>query len=210
MRQIALQSFFVFTLRILAAVPLAVLAASCAWGQAQPAQIAVPGHTVEVTPLPPKAFPTPKRLPLEVDTEAAETFVRLGFGLFLPGGKNFQSTEFLTPLLSTEQAAHLVELVPEYRTFRGKAVAEAIRRLSGWVSGVQFGREGAPVVYIELPYWTDQREGPVTVGTGARISDEENAKFVEELRAVFVGQLGAEEFGPDRIRKRLIRIWWHG
>ena len=47
------------------------------------------------------------------------------------------------------------------------------------------------------------------IGAGTRISDEENAKLVEELKAVFVGELGAEEFGPDRIRKRSIRIWWH-
>lgn len=195
--------------RFLVLLPFVVMAAPSTWGQSQPAQLNVPGYTVEVTPLPPGAIPIPTRLPLEVDMEVAETFVRIGFGQHLTGGKSFQSTEFLTPLLSTAQAAHLSEMVPEYRTFRGKPVAEAIRRPAGRVSGVQFGREGPPVVYIELPYWTHQREGPLSAGTGTRISDEENAKFVEELRAIFVGELGAEEFGPDRTRKRLIRIWWH-
>jgi hypothetical protein len=164
---------------------------------------------VEMTPLPKSAIPAPTRLPLEVDIAVAEEFVRIGFGLHLSGGRNFQSTQFLTPLLSTEQASHLIEIVDEYRTFRGKPVAAAIRGLAGRVSGVEFGREGPPVVYIHLPYWTHQREGLVASGAGTRIPEEEHAKLVEELRSVFVGQLGAQEFSADRIQKRRIRIWWH-
>jgi hypothetical protein len=176
------------------------------------AQPALSGQVpdVKITPLPPSAFPPITQLPLEVDVSAAEDFVRLGFGLHLPGGKSFQSTEFLTPLLSTSQAAHLIELVPEYGAFRGATVAAAVRALSGRVQGIQFGREGPPVLYIDLPYWTHQREGPVSNVFGSKISDEEHARMVEELRAVFVGQLGAVEFGQaDRVRKRVIRVWWH-
>jgi hypothetical protein len=188
---------------------LACAVALEASAQTSPEPVKVPGYTVEKTPLPPSAFPAPTKLPLVVDIAVAEEFVRIGFGRHLPGGKNFQSTQFLTPLLSTEQASHLIELVDEYRTFRGKPVAAAIRRLAGRVSGVEFGREGPPVMYIHLPYWTHQREGPVASGTGTRIPEEEHAKLVEELRSVFVSQLGAQEFSADRIQKRRIRIWWH-
>ena len=195
-------------------IPRAIAAFACAAifhaaAQAPPERVQIPGYTVELTPLPPSALPTPSKLPLEVDIAVAEEFVRIGFGLHLPGGKNFQSTQFLTPLLSTEQASHLIELVDEYRTFRGKQVAAAIRRLAGRVSGIEFGREGPPVVYIYLPYWTHQREGPVALGSGTRIPDDEHARLVEELRSIFVDQLGAEEFSADRVQKRRIRIWWH-
>jgi hypothetical protein len=184
-------------------------AALLATAQTLPDPIKVPGYTVEMTPLPSSVLPTPLKLPLEVDIAVAEEFVRIGFGLHLPTGKNFQSTQFLTPRLSTEQASRLMEMVDEYRTFRGKTVAAAVRRLAGQVSGIEFGREGPPVVYINLPYWTHQREGLVLSGAGTRISDDEHAKLVEELRSIFVGQLGAQEFSVDRIDKRRIRIWWH-
>jgi hypothetical protein len=190
-------------------VTLYCFAALQAAAQSSPEPVKVPGYTVEMTPLTQSAFPRPLKLPLEVDIAVAEEFVRIGFGLHLPKGKNFQSTQFLTPMLGTEQASQLIELVEEYRTFRGKPVAAAIRRLVGRVSGVEFGREGPPVIYIHLPHWTHQREGPVTIGAGTRIPDDEHAKLVEELRSIFVGQLGAQEFSPDRIQKRRIRIWWH-
>ena len=196
------------SLRLIALLALIAAALPNAFAQTSESP-KVPGYTVEITPLPASSFPKPLRLPLEVELSVAEQFVRIGFGPHLPGGRNFQSTEFLTPLLSTQQASHLIAMVAEYRTFRGKEVAAAVKRFAGRVSGVQFGREGSPVIYVDLPHWTHQREGPVADGAGVRISDEEHSKLVAELRSVFVGELGAEEFSSDRIRKRLIRIWWH-
>ncbi len=190
-------------------VTLACAVALHAPAQIPPEPIKGPGYNVEMTALPPSSFPAPTKLPLEVDMAVAEEFIRIGFGSHLPGGRKFQSTQFLTPLLSTEQAATLIELVAEYRTFRGKPVAAAVRRLAGRVSGVEFGREGPPVLYIHLPHWTHQREGPVASGAGTPIPEGENARFVDELRTIFVEQLGAQEFSADRIQKRRIRIWWH-
>jgi len=190
--------------RVIAGLVIAVIGGAI---QAQPHVPKVPG--IEVTPLPPSAFPKPAFLPLPVDIKTAEEFVRLGFGPFIPGGQPFQSTEFLTPLLSTGQASQLVRLVPEYCAFKGEAVAAGILRFQGRVMSVQFGREGPPVLYVDLPYWTHQREGPTGKGAGTRISEEEHAKLVAELRSVFVEELGAQEFGADQIRERRIRIWWH-
>jgi hypothetical protein len=166
-------------------------------------------YTIETTPLPPSATKGITHLPLEVDMALAEQFIKLGFGTQILGQRGFQSTLFLTEPLNTTQAAQLVRAVPEYGKFNGALVAEGIKRFAGRVSGVAFGRERSPVLYIELPYWTHQREGPIGTGMGSRISDEEHAKLVAELRKVFVGELGAQEFGPDRINKRTIRIWWH-
>jgi hypothetical protein len=140
-------------------------------------------------------------LPLEVDMEAATAFVRLAFNL---DGKNFQSTEFLTPRLRTTQAQPLIRMVGPYNEFDGPKVADALGAFRGKVSSVQFGREGSPVLYVELPYWTHQREGSIP-GMGTKITDDENDNLVEELRQVFVVRLQAEEFSA---RARMVRIWW--
>lgn len=168
-----------------------------------------PAYSVEVTPLAKTATLGISQIPLEVDMKLAEEFVRIGFGPQVLGQRGFQSTEFLSPVLSTAQAAQLVLVVPEYGGFKGALVAEGITRFRGRVSSVQFGREGSPVLYFQLPYWTHEREGPLPRAQGTRISDEETAQLVEELRKVFVDTLGAEEFGPDTIDKRKIRVWWH-
>lgn len=140
-------------------------------------------------------------LPLEVDASTAETFVRIGFGL----QSGFQSTEFLTPRLRTAQAAPLIRLIKQYNNFEGERVALAVERLRGKVSGIEFGRQGSPVLFIELPYWTHQREETMREGMGVKISDAENEKFVAELRQTFVSELKADEFS---VRGRRVRVWW--
>lgn len=179
--------------------------------QESPDPAKAPSYSLERIPLPGSTTESLgiKQLPLEVDMELAAQFVRIGFGPQILGQRGFQSTEFLTPPLSTTQAAELVRIVPEYGTFKGASVAEGIKRFAGRVISVQFGREGSPVLYVQLPYWTHQREGPITRGMGTRISEEDNKRLVEELRKVFVDELGAEEFGSDAIDSRKVRIWWH-
>ena len=142
-------------------------------------------------------------LPLEVDQQVAEAFVRIGFGL--NEKQRFQSTEFLTPRLRTAQATPLIRLVKDYNEFNGERVAAAVEKLRGRVSGVEFGREGSPVLYIELPYWTHQREETVPQGMGTKITDAENDDLVAELRQVFVRELKADEFSVNR---RRVRVWW--
>jgi hypothetical protein len=185
------------------------LSTSLSFGQAPQELPKVPGYTIEATPLPPSVTQGITHLPLEVDMALAEQFVKLGFGPNVLGQRGFHSTQFLTPRLNTTQAAQLVRVVAEYGKFKGPLVAEGIKRFAGRVSGVEFGREGSPVLYFHLPYWTHQREGPVTKRAGTRINDEEHTRLVAELRQVFVGDLGAQEFGPDRANSRTIRVWWY-
>jgi hypothetical protein len=188
---------------------VAALLSTCLVTYAQSPQPQPPaGVEVTVTPLPRSATIGITHLPLEVDIDLATQFVKIGFGPVFLGQKGFQSTLFRTPQLNTRQAATLIRLVPEYRSFKGEPVAAAVESLAGSVSGVEFGREGSPVLYINLPYWTHQREGPIDKPAGIRIPEDDHLRFVEELRRVFVGQLGAQEFGPDRIDGRSIRIWW--
>lgn len=142
-------------------------------------------------------------LPLEVDQQVAETFVRIGFGL--NKDQRFQSTEFLTPRLRTSQAVALISLVKQYNQFDGQRVAAAVEKLRGRVSGIEFGREGSPVIYIELPFWTHQREETAPAGMGVKIPDADNDRFVAELKPVFVGELKADEFS---VNQRRVRVWW--
>lgn len=133
----------------------------------------------------------------------AEAFVRMGYAL--DRTQRFQSTYFLTPRLRTSQAGHLIRMVKSYNAFDGEKVAHALTAFEGRVAGVEFGREGSPVIYVDLPYWTHQREGDVSQGPGVRLSDQDNDKLVSELRSVFVGPLKADEFS---VQQRRVRIWW--
>jgi hypothetical protein len=103
----------------------------------------------------------------------------------------------------------LVRLIKEYRSFRGEQVANALAVFQGRVSSVSFGRELSPVLYIELPHWTHQRELSPLGANGRRIGEEENAQLVAELRAKFVGELRASEFGFVGGNSRNVRVWWH-
>ena len=161
------------------------------------------GYFLEVEPKATGTAPAASQiaLPLEVDLKVAEEFVRIGYGL--NELQRFQSTTFLTPRLRTSQAAHLIRLVKQYNDFEGEKVALAVVTLKGRVSGVEFGREGSPVLYVELPYWTHQREE--AMGAGVRIDAAENDQFVAELRTLFLEKLKANEFS---VRDRRVRIWW--
>jgi hypothetical protein len=108
------------------------------------------GARFETTPLPTSAIAGITEIPLSVDMKLAKQFVSIGFGPMVLGETGFQSTQFLTPTLSTLQASELVLLVPEYGHFKGAAVAKGIQGFAGRVSGVAFGREGSPVLYVQM------------------------------------------------------------
>ena len=92
-----------------------------------------------------------------------------------------------------------------YYDFVGTKAAQALAAFEGRVASVQFGREGSPVIYVDLPYWKHQREGAASSEPGERISDEDNDKLVDELRSAFAGKLKADEFS---VQRRRVRVWW--
>jgi hypothetical protein len=183
--------------RALITIFAALLASACNSG----GENYIPARASTSAPIPGAPRPPEAVLPLEVDPKLAEAFVRIGFGI----EKGFQSTDFLTPRLRTVQAVPLIRLVKQYNEFEGERVAEAVQQLRGKVSGVEFGRDGSPVLFVELPYWTHQREEMLTEGMGVKISDAENEKFIAELKSVFVEKLKATEFS---VKGRRVRIWW--
>ena len=160
-------------MRLLHCPVLILLGSTGALAQAPHDLPKIPSYQIEATSLPPSVTQGITYLPLEVDIERALQFVKLGFGPQVLGQRGFQSTQFLTPRLSTTQAAQVVAVIAEYDRFKGPLVAEGIKRFAGRVSAIEFGREGSPVLYVHLPYWTHQTEGPIGRGMGSRISDDD-------------------------------------
>ena len=143
-------------------------------------------------------------------------FVRLGYGDM--HGKEVRSLAFQTEALSTDDLKAVVALVPDYNVFEGARVADAVERLRGDISYYRFGREGSPVLYVHLPYWTNQQErscpgqrceagswGPDTEET-RRLTAQEHAALVARVRQV-LAQLGADEITSDSDDHEL-RAWW--
>jgi hypothetical protein len=108
--------------------------------------------------------------------------------------------------LSTNEAQALVKLI-EYDAFDGIKVAEAIDWFRGKIASWEFGREGSPVLYINLPVWTHQREGASRSKTKSRIEDAENDSLIARFDALAT-TLGASEFGAVDPDKRKLRIFW--
>jgi hypothetical protein len=132
-------------------------------------------------------------------------FVRLGFGDDF--GLDFRSLYFRTEALTTDEAQAVMGLI-NYDVFDGVKVAEAIGQFRGKIAAYEFGREGSPVLYVKLPYWTHEREGCPKGKTGTKIEDAENDLLVARFEDTLVSKLGASEFGAVIPDKRMIRVWW--
>jgi hypothetical protein len=189
------------SVRAAVAAGVCFLAASCS----SPVPQAIYGVKPAVSGTPQEA--SSLLVPLEVDIELASEFVRNGYGGEF--GRKFESYDFRTPGLRTVQAQQLIRLLKQYRSFRGEQVASALGSFQGRVTSVAFGRELSPVLYIELPHWTHQRELSPPGAERRRIGDEENERLVRELKSKLVGELGATEFGFVGGDSRHVRVWWH-
>jgi hypothetical protein len=159
--------------------------------------------------------------------EDAIKFVKLGFGDDF--GSPFRSLRFRTEKLNTEQTQAVVRLIKEYGWFKGADVADALGPFKGRVSGYEFGREGKPVLYINLPPWTHHREGsyPWVKAPSRRVTVAEKNTLVAELRSALPrftefgftdlptavriaevnAQLGGAEMSEEDF-KNVIRVYW--
>jgi hypothetical protein len=135
----------------------------------------------------------------------AIAFVKLGYGDSF--GLGFRSLYFRTDRLTTIEAQAVMRII-EYNGFDGNKVADAIEQFKGKFAAYEFGREGSPVLYVSLPYWTHQREGAPRGNMGERIDDTENDTLVAKLRDALVERLGADEFDVVKMDSPKVRIWW--
>jgi hypothetical protein len=134
----------------------------------------------------------------------AVEFVRLGFGDDF--GFDFRSLYFRTEELTTDEAQAVVKLI-NYDQFDGIKIAEAISQFRGKIASYEFGREGSPVLYVNLPVWTHQREGASRSRSKSRIEDAENDSLLARFDALAT-TLGASELGAVDPHKRKLRMFW--
>ena len=134
----------------------------------------------------------------------AVEFVKLGFGDDF--GFDLRSLYFRTDELTTDEAQAVVKLI-NYDEFDGVKVAEAIGQFRGKIASYEFGREGSPVLYVNLPAWTHQREGASRGKSKSRIDDAENDSPIAMFDALAT-TLKASEFGAVNEDKRKLRIFW--
>lgn len=138
---------------------------------------------------------------------AAERFVSLGYADIISRDAEFWSTQFRTDQLTTSEAQTLVRLVKSYNAFEGHKVSAAIEQFKGRVTAWEFGREGSPVLYVRLPYTTNQIEGRRSYVVGDRIPLEVHAALLEQMQTVFQSELCASEYSLDE-RQHYARVWW--
>jgi hypothetical protein len=98
-------------------------------------------------------------------------------------------------------------IVKNYNALEGEKVAIALSEFKGKVTLWRFGRDGDPVVFVRLPYTTNQIEGQRSHVVGARITKEAHSTVVERLRKVFQKILGAEHVSADESNHELT-FWW--
>jgi hypothetical protein len=141
--------------------------------------------------------------------QVAREFVRLGFGDVIDHDAPFYSHDFLTQVLTTTEVQAVIPVVANYNGFDGNKVAQAIGRFKGRVDGWQFGSAGSPLLVAVLAYWTHQVEDtPPRTPSGRRFTDEERAALVNELREVFLNELGADKFEQDPSTESKFGAWW--
>lgn len=139
----------------------------------------------------------------------AQQFVRFGFGEHIEAGAPFYSADFLTQELTTTEVQAVLGVVARFNAFTGGAVAGSIERFRGRIRSWRFGRAGAPLLIVTLPYWTHQvEEEPLGAPTGTPINDQDHLALVDELRQVFLGELDAMRFEAHPGIANAFAAWW--
>lgn len=122
--------------------------------------------------------------------------------------------------------------IPNYPTFQAamavtqggnnfdpERVARTFRELDDDVMQVEFGAEGSPVLYVHLPFWTHQRRGATSCGSGEKYTDEQRrqlaARVIAWARQERADEISTHQFpSGDEVwnasgeQPHRIRIWW--
>ncbi len=141
--------------------------------------------------------------------QAAQDFIRLGYGDAVDDAAVFYSNEFLTQELSTTEVQAVLPLVQEFNLFAGERVAQAIGKFKGRVTGWQFGKAGSPLLVVVLAPWSHQvEELPPGAPSGQKFTELEREQIVQELKNTFINELDADEFEQVEGSLYKYRAWW--
>jgi len=150
---------------------------------------------------------TEKLLEATVSKTVTEFLVKLVYGEDFHMPARLLDTKVEASGSRVLELADAVEKIEAYNSFRGKALAQAIRCLhhEGAVMSVSFGREGSPVVYVSPPYWTNQASNYNSKDPQRKYTDEERAKKYREINST-LGKLEPDEL--DLTEPYGVRAWW--
>ncbi len=100
-----------------------------------------------------------------------------------------------------------VRLVRAYNNFRGDEVADALKGLHerGCISSVKFGREGSPVVYVGVPYWTNQASNYDNKDVRRQYDDKERKAMYSAIKDG-LQPTDPDEYDIDQFGE--VRAWW--
>lgn len=105
------------------------------------------------------------------------------------------------------ELADAVAKIKSYNDFRGEDVAGTIRYLHdrGYLMNAKFGREGSPVLYLQPPYWTNQKSNYDGVEEHRKYDEHETWRMYKEIVAKM------SELEPDELdynESYGVRAWW--
>ena len=112
--------------------------------------------------------------------------------------------QFRTSRVDTDTAMELVDIIGRYNEFDPGKIKDVLKAFRGQVSGYEVGREYSPVIYVWLPYWTNQREYSNSQ-RGRRIPEEEFEGLKRGLMTCFK-LAKADEAGE--VSTSVLRFWW--
>lgn len=107
-------------------------------------------------------------------------------------------------LSSLQLCAEVMSLVPGYNAWRAATVLKELGPVFPKLSGIEFGREGSPVLYAGIPFWTHQATAWNGGGMGERIPDGERKEIAQSFLDA-MGRAQADELTYDG---HLARAWW--
>jgi hypothetical protein len=112
---------------------------------------------------------------------------------------------FRTEILSSFQlCSEVMSLVPSYNAWCVRTVLRELGPVFPKLSGIEFGREGSPVIYADIPYWTHQASEWNGGGMGERILDEER----KEAAKAFLDAMSRAQAHELTFDGNKARAWW--
>ena len=94
--------------------------------------------------------------------------------------------------------------IGKYNEFDPEKVLNALKQVWGDISDVQIARESSPAIYINLPYWDNQRIKGSDTAQARRLEYAEIDDIVTKAKKALDWAL-FDEFDVER---NTIRVWW--
>lgn len=118
-----------------------------------------------------------------------------------------------------EEAEAALQEIDQYNRFDVEKVAPALAAVFPKLGGLSIGAEGSPVIYADIPYWTNQQLGQRGGGERRRLTELERRQigidFLRAMRTAKADELswqsggGGHDFEWEQSEgTSLVRAWW--